>query len=376
MRLTVIASLRNWNYVARFFTATMATFAAVALFNYAVDPLQLFGPSRFFPAWYSPNDREQAAGLIQSQNFDAVLMGTSLAIHHRASDVSKRFGVHAVKLAMAGSTSKEQSFVLAAALEKKPKLVIWQMDDWIFRNAPDVDSNIYMPADLYRRNIKGVAGYLLSLSTIRESAAIVARTIKPLDQLVLRLTWINFVKYREDNADDINQGVPSYNIPAEFNRRRAMAEYAAVGANPVVLSSGFDYSSMVSNFESDAVSLIKAHPDTRFKIYITPYSILYFAALRDFSPATLDLTYRVTAYMAERLTQLPNVELYDFRADDRITHNLDNYRDIVHHSPVIDQEIMDRMARGEGRVTADAPLKSLDLLKQQVAAYHVTASPE
>src|SRR5207244_6906039 len=87
-----------------------------------------------------------------------------------------------------GSNSREQSFVLAAALERRPRRVIWQMDDWIFRDAPDIDHDIYLPADLYRRNAKGIAEYLFSGAMARESLWIVARSIPPLEPLVARLT--------------------------------------------------------------------------------------------------------------------------------------------------------------------------------------------
>jgi len=43
------------------------------------------------------------------------------------------------------------------------------MDDWIFRDAPEIDADIYLPADLYRRNAKGIAGYLFNGSMARES---------------------------------------------------------------------------------------------------------------------------------------------------------------------------------------------------------------
>src|ERR1700676_90668 len=152
---------------------------AAAALNFMVDPLQLFRPARLFPAMYSPDTRMQDAGLIRSQQFDTVFMGTSLAIHFRQSDIDRLLGVRSVKLAMTGSNSHEQSFVLAAALERHPKRVIWQVDDWIFRDAPDIDSDIYLPADLYRRNTKGIASYLFSGAMARESAEIVLRSLKP-----------------------------------------------------------------------------------------------------------------------------------------------------------------------------------------------------
>ena len=67
----------------RFLVATAAIIAMAAGLNFLVDPLQLFRPARLFAAMYSPDTRMQDAGLIRSQEFDTVLMGTSLAIHFR-----------------------------------------------------------------------------------------------------------------------------------------------------------------------------------------------------------------------------------------------------------------------------------------------------
>src|SRR5215204_2865290 len=74
-------------HLVRLLGATVAIILAVAALNYVVDPLQLFRPARLFPAMYSPDSRMQDAGLIRSQDFDAVFMGTSLAIHFRQSDI-------------------------------------------------------------------------------------------------------------------------------------------------------------------------------------------------------------------------------------------------------------------------------------------------
>src|SRR6202790_2056112 len=163
----------------RFVCTGLVVMAAAAGLNYIVDPLQIFRPARFFAAIYSPDSRLQDAGLIRSQDFDTVFMGTSLAIHFRQSDIDRMLGVKSLKLALSGSSSREQTFVTAAALRRHPKRVIWEVDDWIFHDAPDIDSDLYIPADLYRRNMKGLAGYLLSGATARESAGIMAGSIRP-----------------------------------------------------------------------------------------------------------------------------------------------------------------------------------------------------
>src|SRR5450759_5024502 len=132
----------------RLLGASALILMVAAALNFIVDPLQLFRPARLFPAMYSQDSRMQDAGLIRSQDFDTVFMGTSLAIHFRQSDIDRLLGVRSLKLSMTGSNSREQSFVLAAALERHPRRIVWEIDDWIFHDAPDIDSDVYFPANL------------------------------------------------------------------------------------------------------------------------------------------------------------------------------------------------------------------------------------
>lgn len=361
------------NNLLRFLCASGLIIVMVAALNFVVDPLQLFRPARLFPAMYSPDSRMQDAGLVRSQEFDSVFMGTSLAIHFRQSDIDRLLGVRSVKLAMSGSNSREQSFVLAAALERHPKRVIWQMDDWIFRDAPDIDSDIYLPADLYRRNAKGIASYLFSGAMARESAWILARSIPPLEPLVARLTTGVLFKFPISRVDDINTLRPDFDVPGFYNARKALAEFTRI-TDPVrsaYLAEGYDYAAMVRRFEHDAIGLIEKNPDVKFDIYFPPYSILQFVAMRDASPATLKVVYDFSAYAGQRLMQFPNVSLHDFRAAREITHDLNNYGDVIHHSPAIDLKVLSLLAEGKYVVDRAAPTASLERLKAQVEAYRV-----
>ncbi len=322
---------------------------------------------------YSADTRLQDAGLIRSQQFDTVFMGTSLAIHYRQSDIDKALGVRSLKLAMTGSTSKEQSFVLAAALERHPKRVIWQMDDWIFRDAPDVDAEVYLPADLYRRNAKGIAGYLFSGAMARESLWILARSVPPLQPIVARLTNGVMFKFPIADVDDINALRPDFDVAGFYN---AKASLPRSGASPIrcavgILRKATTTPPMVQAFERDAIGLIENNPDVTFEIYFPPYSILQFVAMRDASPATLKIVYDFTAYAFPRLPKFPNVRLHDFRGVQAITHELNNYGDVIHHSPAIDLKILSMLAERKYVVDPTAPLVSLEQLKAQVEAYRL-----
>jgi hypothetical protein len=360
----------------RFLCASGLIVLMAAALNFAVDPLQLFRPARFYTAAYSLDSRIQNAGLIRSQDFDTVFMGTSLAVHFRQSDIDRLLGVKSLKLAMSGSNSHEQSFVLAAALDRRPKRVIWQIDDWIFRDAPDIEQDVFLPVDLYRRNAKGVAGYLFSGAMARESLWMLARSIGPLEPITARLTNGLLFKFPIPGIDDINALRPDFDLAGAYNANKALAAFAR-STDPVrraFLAEGYDYDAMVRNFERDAVGLIAGHPEVRFDFYLPAYSILQWAAMRDAAPATLKVVYDFSAYIARRLTEFPNARLQDFRAVKEITHDLNNYADVIHHSPAVDLKVLSWLAAGDYVVDHDAPAASLERLKAQVAAYRVEPS--
>lgn len=344
-----------------------------AALNFVVDPLQLFRPSKLFPAMYSADARMQDAGLIRSQDFDTVLMGTSLAIHFRQRDIDRLLGGRSLKLSMTGSNSREQGFVLEAAMTRHPKRVIWQLDDWIFHDAPAPDSDVYLPAALYRRTAAGLAGYLFSGQMARESLWILARSLPPLEPVVARLTSDLAFKFWIADVDDINSLPPDYDVAAGYNARKAIAAFRHITdpARSRYLAVGYDHDAMVRAFERDAIGLIAKNPEVTFDIYFPPYSILQFVAMRDFSPAALKIAYDFTAYTFPRLLQQPNVRLYDFRAVKEVTHDLDNYGDVIHHSPAVDLQVLQWLAEGKYRVEPSAPLASLERLKAQVAVYRL-----
>jgi len=352
--------------------SAMIVLAAAAL-NFLVDPLQIFRPARLFAAMYSPDSRMQNAGLIRSQDFDTVFMGTSLAIHFRQSDIDRVLGGRSLKLSMTGSSSREQIFVLEAALQRHPRRIIWEVDDWIFRDTPEIDADPYLPADLYRRNAQGIARYLFNGAMARESVWIAARSIPWLRPVVVRVTNGVVFSFPIADPDDINVLKPDFDVAAAYNEQKARASFASITdpARRAYLAEGYDYEAMVRNFEQQAVRMIEAHPQVQWDIYFPPYSILQFVAMRDASPQTLKIVYDFTAYVARRLVGLPNVNLHDFRAVSDVTHSLANYSDVIHHSPAVDQMVLTWIAQGRFRVDSNTPTAPLEQLKAQVEAYHL-----
>ncbi|MBW7973631.1 hypothetical protein [Bradyrhizobium sp. BR 10289] len=364
-----------FSHLGRLLLASIACVLGAAMLTYAVDPLQLFRLSRL--AFYSDDTRMQNAGLIRSQSFDTAFMGTSLAIHFRQSDIDRALGVHSLKLAMTGSNSRQQAFVLEQAIYRGAKRVIWEMDDFIFVDAADIEVDPYLSVDLYRRTAKGIASYLFSAAMAKESLFALLRSIPPLQGPLSRAAPYLPVKFALEDVDDIYALPRDFDVARDYNAKKTLASFAYITApsRSRFLGEGYGYEAMVRHFEQDAVGLIARHPDVSFDIYFPPYSILQFVAMRDASPATLKIVTDLTAVIAQRLTKLPNVRLHDFRAIKEVTHDLDNYSDVIHHSPVVDAMVLKWLGSGEYRVDPNKPLASLDELKAQIEAYRVPQLP-
>lgn len=357
----------------RLLFASIACVLGAALLTFVVDPLQLFRPSRLVTAFYSEDTRVQNAGLIRSQSFDTAFMGTSLAIHFRQNDIDRALRVHSLKLAMTGSNSRQQAFVLEQALDRGARRVIWEMDDFIFVDAADIETDPYLSVDLYRGTARGIASYLFNAAMAKESLFALLRSVPPLGEPLTRATPFLPVKFALPDVDDIYALPRDFDVARGYNATRTLASFAHI-TDPVrsrFLGEGYGYDAMVRHFERDAVGLIARHPDVTFDVYFPPYSILQFVAMRDASPGTLKIVTDLTAHVARRLTQLPNVRLHDFRAIKDVTHDLDNYSDVIHHSPVVDAMVLSWLASGEYRVDPKSPLVSLEQLKVQVEAYRV-----
>lgn len=361
-----------FTHLGRLLLASIACVLGAAALTYLVDPLQLFRPSRL-GAFYSDDTRVQNAGLIRSQSFDTAFMGTSLAIHFRQSDIDRALGVQSLKLAMTGSNSRQQSFVLEQAIDRGARGVIWEMDDFIFVDAADIEADPYLSVDLYRGTAKGIASYLFSAAMAKESLFVLLRSIPPLRQPLTSAAPYLPVKFALPDIDDIYALPREFDVARDYNAKKALTSFAYITAptRSRFLGEGYGYDAMVRHFEQDALGLITRHPDVTFDIYFPPYSILQFVAMRDASPETLKIVTDLTAHIAPRLTQLPNVRLHDFRAIRAVTHDLNNYGDVIHHSPVVDATVLRWLASREYRVDPNTPLASLQELKAQVEAYRV-----
>ena len=110
------------------------------------------------------------------------------------------------------------------------------------------------------------------------------------------------------------------------------------------------------------VEEINSHPETFYRILFPPYSLLWWDCA--YLNGDLDKNLYCLEQAFEALLPLENVEIYYFQAESDIICNLDNYMDMVHYTPAINQYMLDCMVNGQMRLTAENVREVLEEMRK------------
>ena len=84
---------------------------------------------------------------------------------------------------------------------------------------------------------------------------------------------------------------------------------------------------------------------------IPPYSMMWWDCAR--ANGELEKHFYVLEQVIPVLLSLPNVEIYYFQDEAEIICDLDNYMDMVHYTPQVNQYMLEQMAAGKKQWTAE-----------------------
>ena len=310
-----------------------------------VDPCLYYRmPDKWQPIFFS--ERYQGAGLAKNVPADTVLVGTSMAANYRASEVGETFGGSAVRITIPDGYLSEFDKVMDVTFRNQdPERVVFILDlNILVRDESGVTDA--MPEYLYNSSVVDDAKYLLNKDTLYYSFyVLMANGWGEGQSLDDSFTW--------------DEGI-------WWNHMTALDNYT----RPELVAEPFPYDAyrMTANANLNVVERwVRAHPETQFDIVIPPYSILFWdkTARLGQTDAMLDALRQA----ADLLTGFENVNLYGFLLDREIVENLDNYCDYVHHSGDVCGVVLDKLAAGEGLLTAENIEETLANCREFVVNY-------
>lgn len=325
--------------------AVAVTLGLCAAIVVTVDPFFHYrSPDPEAEVWFE--ERSQTAGLLRSQEYETVLMGTSLAANYRPLWFDAYFDTKTVKATIPNGGFHEFTQALDYACETHDvKRVIFGLDPNILvrsvEEAPD-----QLPAYLYDTNPWNDGPYLLNKS-------------------VLVRTLYVILEKAEGNTQAL-QDAFMWDGNIFFSRELALAGYQRPEIGDTVLPEDAFLEICDENL-AVVKSWLTDYPDTEFIFYYSPYSILFWDKMARMGQT--DAMFAALKHATEELLAYDNVKIQCFLTDIDTITDLDNYADHIHVAGRVTWKMSKAMAGTEYLLTLENYEAKLDALREYVLNY-------
>lgn len=278
-------------------------------------------------------DKEyQCVGSLKNFDYDSVIAGSSVSENYNNRWFDEGFNCTSIKAIRSYGATADLCYLLDIAFQEHDiKYVFYNLDPSALSADPVTTfESTGCPMYLYDDNYLNDIEYLLNKDVIFEKIPylIAQSLIGDYDEG----NSYNWAQWKSFNSDMI---LGLYIRKLSINEMKAADYYQ-------------------ENLEGNIALLtkeIEAHPDTSFKISIPPYSMLWWDNIYR-NGDTESYLYNMETAM-EKLLSYENVELYYFLNDREVVTNLENYMDLLHFSPEINEYICSSMIENTHRVTKD-----------------------
>lgn len=315
--------------VLAYFGAFLFLIVFVPSVFYVSDPYSLFHRPWFHKGEMYKNLRIQDYGLIKFEQFDSIIMGTSMLENTSAVEASEKIGGTYANLSVTGGSFYEKFLILQFALKtKKISSVILSLD-YHFGETKAIRNSFH--PELYAGKISGkiktyLTGKAVLCTLLRKKCDFIKRTLdRP-------KAWMNeteharrfggfdnWLKYRKE---DKQIQATLYEMTQDNNdHKQAYKEYQKVIDNEIL-----------PLFENT---------ETSFSLIIPPYSVFWWVKRKN----ELKEMMRPYEYLVEKTQNSPNVKIYWFYDDDYV-FDISQYKDLPHYHQSVNSLQLDAIRDG------------------------------
>ena len=342
----------NKKFILRFVAIAALPLVLILALNYMIDPLQLYRRSSIAPSFFVTQQRFQFPGVARNFAYDTVVIGSSMSENALPAHINNTLGVNSINLAFAAAASREQKLLAQVAINTgQVKNLIWEINFDSISAPPETVRDQFgpFPFHLYDRNPFNDLNYLLNKDTLEMSLDIVRfiRGMKDLPERDVKTmySWHPLVTYGKDLVlqkwEEAKRG-PRKIDPESFGKMTR------------------------DNLEQNIISVVRANPQINFYIYYPPFSILKQRHYYEGNPLLFENNLMAKEYVFERLGGLDHVKIFDPQADERITFDLDRYKDLSHYDQRANEQIIEAFVTGEYLVDDSNSSQVIEKLRKQV----------
>ncbi len=334
---------RRWAALALALVCGLGMLCAAAVA--AVDPFfHYHAPDPEGEVWF--DQRAQGAGLLRTQEYETVFMGSSLAANYRAFWFDVFYDTTTVKVTFPNGSFAEFGQALDYAYScQDVRRVIFGLDPNLLARDP-AEAPSQLPEYLYDHNPFNDIAYLLNKDALMRSA---------------------YTVMKKDAGEVQNiQDAFVWDGNVFFSRELALGSYE----RPETVSPMAPADALLENCRANLSVVqgwLEAHSDTEFIFYISPYSILFWDKMQRTGQTEAMLA--LLEETARTLLAYDNVQLQFFMNDYDTITDLDNYADHLHVAGRVTYAMAQSMPTGEHCLHLESYREVLDDLRQFVVNY-------
>lgn len=322
---------KRYSYIA--LLSILLSLLFIIGFVIIVDPYQQYKKNDK----YVYNTRLESPGIAKHHDYDAVIMGSSMAMNHYPSQVDSLFGWNTINLTITGALDYDYSVLMPFVTQiGKMKHLIMSIDHFSFIR-PIVPLDLY----LYDNSVWNDYEYWLNYTSVKNAINIIKN-----EPLISR-----------DELFHFNQPVGREYVLKSFQKDNHFSYFT-----------NYDFNHIEQRLDEMLLKIMPDLSDVDIFVYFPPYSILKFKLYEQHG-----FWNRITdfkQYAIEKMLKYPNVKLYDFQKEEFIC-NLDEYMDIFHHSHDYNKRIIECMYKDSCRVNKDNYKRDLAVLDSLVRHYRL-----
>ncbi len=319
-------------FIKSFFIRSIILLAAVIAVIVVFDPFYQY--HKPLPGLKSVlTDKEyQCVGTLRNFDYNALIVGSSVCENYNNRWFDEGFSCQTIKAIRSYGATADLCFLLDIAYQNRDlKYVFYNIDP----SSLSADT-----ATTYEST--GCPMYLYDTSYLNDYSYVLNKTVL-LEKIPYMLAFSMKSDYDEGN---------SYNWAQWkfFSAELAMGMYNRLSSVKPMYEQTYYEDKLAGNLAL-LTNQVNSHPETTFKFFIPPYSMLWWDNIYRSGERDAYLYNEKQAIAA--LLAYDNVEIYYYQDEEDIITDLDNYMDMIHFSKEINELICNKMIAGEGRLTKE-----------------------
>ena len=298
------------------------------------------------------NERYQNKGILRYFDYDTIITGNSQNQNLKTSEVDKLFGVKSIKTTYMGAYLPEITAGLKQSYDSghEPKIIMMSLAHYQFNAEKDYwgHEDFDYPYYMYDDNVFNDWKYLFNLVILNEAFRSMVNTVRG-------IPMTSFDEYSNLDKEAVFGKTTVLNL---YRRSKLHSENIFKDKDKIIIK---------ENILENIISLAKEKKNTKFYLYFTPYSVLYWDDL--IRRGDLDRTLKTLKIVIKDLLEVDNIRLYYFSNNTEITTNFDNYKDTVHYGEWVNSYIIKAISKGENLLTKDNYMDYLNKTREIYTNY-------